>query len=248
VKSSTPPAGRIQILRIDENVMRSLVIGGAEIAWPAVASGMESGGCGAFVSADRNGNVREEFPAGCDNTGLEEPLHEALLKWKLKQPVVNGVPVQVTALMGFPFKVQVGPAPESVPADNSAPSPAGLADNSPAPSPLPIQLPKPPVPKPTRIRIGGNVAAAKLVHRVTPVYPQDAISQHISGTVLLHCIIAKDGTMKQVDYISGPPELMHSSIDAVRQWTYQPTLFNGEPIEVDTTVSVVFTLGPAPGP
>jgi TonB family protein len=250
VKSPTPPAGRIQILRIDENVMRSLVIGGAEIAWPTVVGGMESGGCGAFVSADRNGNVREEFPEGRDNNGLDQPLHEALLKWKLKQAIVNGVPVQVTALMGFPFKVQVGPAPPSVPASSFTPPPAGSADNSASPPPLPIQQSKPLVPnsKPTRIRIGGNVAAAKLVHKVTPVYPQDAKSQGISGTVVLHCVIAKDGTMLQIDYVSGPPPLMQSAIDAVRQWRYQPTLLNRDPVEVDTIISIVFTLELLPGP
>lgn len=247
VKSPTPPAGRIQILRIDENVMRSLVIGGAEIAWPAVVGGKDSGGCGAFISADRNGNVREEFPEGCDNNGLDEPLHEALIKWKLKQAVVNGVPVQVTALMGFPFKVQVGPAPPSVPTANSAP-PAAPADNAPPPPALPIQQSKSPVPNatPTRIRVGGNVAAAKLVHRVTPRYPQDAKSQGISGTVVLHCVIAKDGTLLQIDYVSGPPRLMQSSIDAVRQWRYQPTLLNGAPVEVDTTISVAYTLERVP--
>jgi hypothetical protein len=111
VKTLTPPADRIQVVRIGEEVMRSLVIGSADIAWPTVVGGQDSGGCGAFVSTDRNGNVREEFPAGCDNPALDEPLHQALLKWKLKQAIVDGVPVQVTALMGFPFKVHVEPAP-----------------------------------------------------------------------------------------------------------------------------------------
>ncbi|MGB8521841.1 MAG: hypothetical protein WCD43_02650 [Candidatus Acidiferrales bacterium] len=111
VKTPTPASDRIQVLRIGEDAMRSLVIGSSDIAWPAVVGGQDSGGCGAFLSADRNGNIREEFPAGCDNPSLDEPLHEALLKWKLKKPVVNGVPVQVTALMGFPFKVHVEPAP-----------------------------------------------------------------------------------------------------------------------------------------
>jgi hypothetical protein len=111
VATPTPPAERIQVLRIDEEAMRGLVIGGAQIDWPTVVGGKDSGGCGAFISADRAGNVREAFSEGCDNTGLEEPLRQILLKWKLNQPVVNGAPVQVTALMGFPFKVQVEPAP-----------------------------------------------------------------------------------------------------------------------------------------
>jgi hypothetical protein len=111
VKTPTPATDRIQILRIGEDAMRNLVIGSPDIAWPTVVGGMDSGGCGAFLSADRAGNVREVLPAGCDNPGLDEPLREALLKWKLKKPVVNGIPVQVTALMGFPFKVHVEPAP-----------------------------------------------------------------------------------------------------------------------------------------
>jgi len=111
VKTPTPAAERIQIVRVDEDAIRSLVIGSTDIAWPTVVGGQDSGGCGAFISADRSGNVREESPAGCDNPGLDQTLHEALLKWKLKQAVVDGIPVQVTALMGFPFKLHVEPAP-----------------------------------------------------------------------------------------------------------------------------------------
>ena len=118
VVNPTPPAERISFLSIGEDTMRSLVIGGADIAWPTVVGGSDSGGCGAFVSADRAGNVREVFSAGCDNPGLEEPLRQILLKWKLKPPVVKGVPVQVNSLMGFPFKVQVTPAPPVVELSN----------------------------------------------------------------------------------------------------------------------------------
>lgn len=110
VVNPTPAAERITFLQIGEDTMRSLVIGGADIAWPTVVGGKDSGGCGAFVSADRAGNVREVFPAGCDNPGLDEPLRQILLKWKLKPAVVKGVPVQVDSLMGFAFKVQVTPS------------------------------------------------------------------------------------------------------------------------------------------
>jgi TonB family protein len=97
-----------------------------------------------------------------------------------------------------------------------------------------------------RIRVGGKVEAAALVHQVTPVYPQLAKQAHISGTVVLHCIIAKDGSVRQLEYVSGPPLLLKSAMDAVRQWVYKPTLVNGKPKEVDTTVTVVFTLGDDP--
>ncbi|MFZ1032393.1 MAG: energy transducer TonB, partial [Candidatus Acidiferrales bacterium] len=96
---------------------------------------------------------------------------------------------------------------------------------------------------PSRIRVSGNVAAAKLIRQVTPIYPTIAKTAHISGTVTLHAIISKDGSIEQLEYVSGPPLLMRNAMDAVRQWRYNPTLLNGEPVEVDTTISVVFTLG-----
>ncbi len=102
----------------------------------------------------------------------------------------------------------------------------------------------PPPPKPTqqRVRIGGNVQAAKMIRQIQPAYPQIAKTAHVQGTVILHAIISKDGTVQELQYISGPALLMRSAMDAVRQWKYQPTLLNGEPVEVDTTISVVFTL------
>jgi len=103
--------------------------------------------------------------------------------------------------------------------------------------------PPPPRPTPSRIRVGGNVQAASLIHQVMPQYPQIAKTAHIQGTVILHAIISKEGTVQELQYISGPPLLMRSAMDAVREWRYKPTLLNGEPVEVDTTISVVFTLG-----
>ncbi|HXX71806.1 MAG TPA: energy transducer TonB, partial [Candidatus Acidoferrum sp.] len=102
----------------------------------------------------------------------------------------------------------------------------------------------PPPPKPTqqRVRVGGQVQAAKMIRQITPVYPQIAKTAHVQGTVILHAIISKDGTVQELQYVSGPALLMRSAMDAVRQWKYQPTLLNGEPVEVDTTISVVFTL------
>ncbi|MGB0035387.1 MAG: energy transducer TonB [Candidatus Acidiferrales bacterium] len=102
----------------------------------------------------------------------------------------------------------------------------------------------PPPPKAaSRIRVGGQVQAASLIRQVMPTYPPIAKTAHISGTVMLHAIIAKDGTVEQLEYVSGPPLLMKNAMDAVKQWRYKPTMLNGEPVEVDTTISVVFTLG-----
>jgi TonB family protein len=98
------------------------------------------------------------------------------------------------------------------------------------------------------VRIGGNIMMAKLVSQVMPVYPQIATQAHIEGTVVLHAIVGTDGAVRDLQYVSGPPLLMKASMEAVRKWRYEPILLNGEPVTVDTTVSVVFTLGNAPPP
>ena len=103
--------------------------------------------------------------------------------------------------------------------------------------------PPPPKAAPQRIRIGGQVQAGHLIRRVEPSYPPIAKQAHISGTVILHAIIAKDGTVQELQLISGPPLLVRNAMDAIRQWRYQPYLLNGEPVEVETTISVIFTLG-----
>lgn len=103
--------------------------------------------------------------------------------------------------------------------------------------------PPPPRPRPTGpVRVGGNVQAARIVNRVQPVYPPLARQTRISGTVRLHAIISKDGTIQQLEVMSGHPLLQQAALDAVRQWRYQPTLLNGEPVEVDTTIDVIFSL------
>jgi TonB family protein len=92
------------------------------------------------------------------------------------------------------------------------------------------------------LRVGGNVMAAKAIWKLPPVYPREARKEGISGTVLLHTIIGKDGRIKQLEVVSGPPALRDAAIDAVRQWRYKPTLLNGDPVEVDTTIDVIFQL------
>lgn len=102
----------------------------------------------------------------------------------------------------------------------------------------------PPPPKPTqqRIRQGGSVQAALLVNKVQPVYPPLARQTRISGTVRLHAIISKTGSVESLEVISGHPLLVRAAMDAVQQWKYKPTLLNGEPVEVDTTIDVIFSL------
>jgi protein TonB len=102
----------------------------------------------------------------------------------------------------------------------------------------------PPPPKPTasRIRQGGSVQAALLINRVQPVYPQLARQTCISGTLRLHAIISNSGSVESLEVLSGHPLLVRAAMDAVQQWKYKPTLLNGEPVEVDTTIDVIFSL------
>ena len=103
-------------------------------------------------------------------------------------------------------------------------------------------LPPPPKAAPQRIRVGGQVQQAKLISQPRPVYPPLAKQARIQGTVRLQAVISKDGTIQELQVLSGHPLLVQSALDAVRQWRYQPTLLNGEPVEVVTTIDVVFTL------
>jgi len=95
---------------------------------------------------------------------------------------------------------------------------------------------------PSRIRVGGNVQAANLIRKVVPVYPADAKNAGIQGTVRFQVIIGKYGQVQDVQLVSGDPALVQAAKDAVQQWVYKPTLLNGEPVEVVTTVDVNFTL------
>jgi TonB family protein len=84
--------------------------------------------------------------------------------------------------------------------------------------------------------------AANVLTKVAPKYPEEAKKERIQGTVLLNAVIGKDGAVEELTVASGPKELQQSSLDAVRQWTYKPYLVNGNPTEVKTTISVIYTL------
>ena len=98
-------------------------------------------------------------------------------------------------------------------------------------------------PLPLASKLAARSRARSLLRQVQPVYPPIAKTAHVSGTVILHAIIAKDGSIQELQYVSGPALLMKAAMDAVHEWRYKPTQLNGEPVEVDTTIHVVFTLG-----
>lgn len=87
-----------------------------------------------------------------------------------------------------------------------------------------------------------HVHAAVLLKRVAPDHPKKARKEHVEGTVRIHAVIAKDGSVKDLEVVSGDPLLMDAALKAVRQWRYQPTMLNGEPVDVSTTIHVAFRL------
>lgn len=93
---------------------------------------------------------------------------------------------------------------------------------------------------PMRIRLGGNTAKANLINRVDPIYPDEARAARTEGEVLLHIVLATDGTIKELSLVKGDPILAKAALEAVKLWRYKPTLLNGKAVEVDSTISVVF--------
>ncbi len=90
--------------------------------------------------------------------------------------------------------------------------------------------------------VSSGVMAARIVKEVQPKYPAAAKKAKIQGTVVLAATIGKDGIVDDLKVVSGPKELQRSSIDAVRQWTYKPFLLDENPVEVDTTINIVYSL------
>jgi TonB family protein len=100
--------------------------------------------------------------------------------------------------------------------------------------------------KPHKIAISAGVAVGMIQQKIQPVYPAEAKAAGVSGTVVLQATISRDGHIEYLRVVSGPAMLQQAAMDAVRQWTYRPYLLNGEPVEVQTTVNVIFSLGNGP--
>ena len=96
---------------------------------------------------------------------------------------------------------------------------------------------------PKQLTVSSEEMSHNLLNKVMPVYPPEAKKAKIQGTVVLDAVIGKDGNIENLRVLSGPPELQQSALDAVRQWIYKPYLLNGDPVEVKTTVNIIYNLG-----
>jgi periplasmic protein TonB len=96
---------------------------------------------------------------------------------------------------------------------------------------------------PEKVSRPSGVMAGYLLEKTVPQYPAIAKATHVQGVVVVQATISKTGLIENIRVISGPPLLQQAAVDAVRSWRYKPYLLNGEPVEVETTVNVVFNLG-----
>jgi protein TonB len=103
--------------------------------------------------------------------------------------------------------------------------------------------PKVKVAAPTRMSISAGVAGGLLIQKTSPTYPEIARQARVSGTVVIQATISKTGTIENLRAVSGPTMLRQPALDAVKTWRYRPYMLDGEPVDVETTVSVNFTLG-----
>jgi len=98
------------------------------------------------------------------------------------------------------------------------------------------------------VRVSSGTVAGMALSQPNPVYPPVAKAAHVQGVVILRAVISKQGTIENLEVVSGPPMLRASANEAVKQWTYKPYILEGEPVEVETTINVNFTFGDSLSP
>ena len=124
--------------------------------------------------------------------------------------------------------------------DGGGIGPAGaLGLGSAPPVAVVVAAPKPAAP----VHISSGVIAGNKLSGSSPLYPPIARAAHVSGTVVLHAVISKAGSIQSLAVVSGPEMLRANAVAAVQDWRYRPYLLNGEPVEVDTTITVNFLFG-----
>ncbi len=238
-------------IRVGSNIQAALLVKRVEPTYSPLVHQVRIQGVVRFTAIiGTDGHVRD-LQVISGHPLLVPVAKEAVQQWVYRPTMLNGKPVEVSTEIDFPFNLaegrNAGGAPpasteESLPADaaRSLSGPPcdgrtftiGAAGSARGGSAAPEQ----PV---ARVRVGGNVQAAMLVKRLEPECPGDARCQ---GTVRLTAVIGTDGHVQELQVISGHPLLAPAAVDAARQWVYRPTVLNGKPVEVVTTIDVPFTL------
>jgi TonB family protein len=213
-----PSSSAIQTVPINQDTFEKLLAEPLAIKWPAVHSGNTKGLLSMYVSVDRSGQVREAYPLNSDNAGLQDAARDQLLKVKLKPAVVRGETVQTEVPLTFRFST-FNESDQSGAADAAQPESVSV-------KPIIVSL---------------QIANSLRLRMFAPVYPQDLKVQRVGGTVRLNAIIGKQGQVVSATVIDSPnAELAGAATAAVKKWTYKPYLLNGNPVEIQTTITLLF--------
>jgi len=188
------------------------------------------------VEISKSGDV-EQIQLVSGHPMLAPAAIDSVKQWKYKPYLLNGDPIDVETRVTVNFTLAENPPAAGVMGDapGGAPSsePSGIVSNA------PLDADRPGV-----VRLSQGVMSGLVVTKVPPDYPPDAKKARIQGTVVMRLDVDKEGNVSNIQLVSGHPLLAPAAIDAVKQWKYKPYLLNGAPVEVDTQVTVNFTLAP----
>jgi protein TonB len=183
-------------------------------------------------------------PAATQLAHVQRPVPRPFDSKHLFEP--REVPDKVAMLNDADLSEAIDGVPGGVP--NGVPGGTGTAMSPVFTDLLAPPAPAPPAAKPAapaavpRVRLGGQILQGKLIYAPKPSYPVLALRARVEGQVQLAAVIARDGAVLNLTVVSGHPLLVQAALDAVRHWRYAPTLLNGDPVEVISTIVVNFTL------
>jgi periplasmic protein TonB len=216
---------------------------GAMLVWPLITPGVLQG---RFIVTPAPPYRGGASAVGTRPANVQPPAHTTNRPRICLMCAPAVVPIQVRAMSDAPGAgvdgaPGIGDGGINGPPGDGAIVPGGNNDGKPA---IEIRRPSPP-PYSAPMRMSEGVMEAALIYKVQPSYPAIARAMHLSGTVGLRAVIATDGSVRQVDVISGNALLVQPALAAVREWRYKPTRLNGEPVEVETFITVNFILNQA---
>lgn len=165
---------------------------------------------------------------------LARAAQQAMKKWKFRPYIRHGKPVKVSTKMPFDFAFQNEITDTAVPPDSSANAAASPAEAAGTSGEGSSGNP------PQKLRVSSGVAEGLVLHKVNPTYPYEARLAHIQGEVILQATIGRDGLIHNLKAVTGHPVLVEAAKGAVEQWRYRPYMLKGNPVEVETTIKVVF--------
>jgi protein TonB len=195
---------------------------------------------------ERPENVSALLPPQLPGHPREPEVKPVARPERASRPVFRSIGLQ--APVSIPWRIDMTPDVPEI--GNAAVSTATGSSLStllpgtaipPAPPPAPAARPQPLLPS-VPVRITSGVQSAKLLFGPRPAYPSLARATRTQGTVKIQAVIGRDGAIKNLQVLSGPPLLIAAAMEAVQQWRYQPTLLNGDPVEVVTDIDVTFTI------